>query len=79
MELFTATYREKIAGELSCFDRVILTGTLPTVCHAKGMTSYLYAKGIRIFDYPKFSISEHGFVALALDTEGNSIGFHSNK
>lgn len=26
----------------------------------------------------KFSISEHGFVALAMDTEGNTIGFHSN-
>jgi len=27
----------------------------------------------------KFSISEHGFVALAMDTEGNTIGFHSSK
>ncbi|MCH7409787.1 VOC family protein [Belliella sp. DSM 111904] len=27
----------------------------------------------------KFSISEHGFVALAMDTEGNTIGFHSNQ
>jgi uncharacterized protein len=27
----------------------------------------------------KFSINEHGFVALAMDTEGNTIGFHSNK
>jgi uncharacterized protein len=27
----------------------------------------------------KFSISEHGFIALAMDTEGNTIGFHSNK
>ncbi|MFQ3575562.1 MAG: hypothetical protein SNJ77_03910 [Cytophagales bacterium] len=29
--------------------------------------------------HEKFSISEHGFVALAVDTEGNTIGFHSNK
>lgn len=28
---------------------------------------------------PKMSISEHGFVALAIDTEGNTIGFHSNR
>jgi uncharacterized protein len=27
----------------------------------------------------KFSISEHGFVGLALDSEGNTIGFHSTK
>jgi len=27
----------------------------------------------------KFSIGEYGFIALALDTEGNMIGFHSIK
>ncbi|HVI49284.1 MAG TPA: VOC family protein [Chitinophaga sp.] len=26
---------------------------------------------------PKFSIGEYGFVGIASDTEGNSIGFHS--
>jgi len=26
---------------------------------------------------PKFSIGDHGFVALATDTEGNMIGLHS--
>jgi len=28
---------------------------------------------------PKFSIGEHGFISLAADTEGNTIGFHSIK
>lgn len=28
---------------------------------------------------PKSSIGEHGFVSLASDTEGNTIGFHSMK
>lgn len=28
---------------------------------------------------PKFQIGEHGFVSVVMDTEGNSIGFHSNK
>lgn len=28
---------------------------------------------------PKFSIGEHGFVSLAIDTEGNMIGFHSTR
>lgn len=27
----------------------------------------------------KFAIGPHGFVALAMDTEGNTIGFHSSK
>jgi len=28
---------------------------------------------------PKMSIGEHGFVSIVLDSEGNSIGFHSLK
>lgn len=55
MEALTKTYSAKITGELSCFDRVILTGTLPGICFSQGMTSYLYANGIRIFDYAKFA------------------------
>lgn len=48
-------HRDEIRGVISCFDRVILRGTLPVFCHAKGMTSYLYAHNIRIFDYPLFA------------------------
>lgn len=28
---------------------------------------------------PKFQIGEFGFISVAMDTEGNSIGFHSDK
>jgi len=55
MELLTTSYKDKISGVLSCLDRVILTGTLPQICYSSGMTSYLFSKGIRIFDYPKFA------------------------
>lgn len=55
MEILTTTYRKKISGILSCFDRVILTGTIPQICYSEGMTSYLYSQGIRIFDYAKFA------------------------
>jgi hypothetical protein len=55
MELLTKTHSKNISGILSCLDRVIITGTLPQVCHSQGMTSYLYSKGVRIFDYPKFA------------------------
>lgn len=48
-------HSKNISGVLSCFDRMILTGTLPTICYSQGMTSYLYSKGVRIFDYPKFA------------------------
>jgi len=48
-------YDDRIAGVLSCYDRLVITGTLPTVCYAAGMTGYLNANGIRIFDYPDFA------------------------
>ncbi len=55
MELLTETYKGKIAGVLGCLDRIIITGTLPQICYSQGMTSYLYFKGIRIFDCKKFA------------------------
>jgi len=51
----TERYDDRIAGMLSCYDRLVITGTLPVVCYAAGMTGYLNAKGIRIFDYPEFA------------------------
>jgi hypothetical protein len=51
----TDRYDDRIAGVLSCYDRVVVTGTLPGVCYADGMTRYLNARGIRIFDYPEFA------------------------
>src|ERR1700687_3443140 len=32
----TERYDDRIAGVLSCYDRVVVTGTLPTVCYARG-------------------------------------------
>jgi hypothetical protein len=52
----TDRYDDRIAGVLSCYDRMVITGTLPGVCYADGMTRYLNAKGIRIFDYPQFAM-----------------------
>src|SRR2546429_6845545 len=51
----TDSYDDRIAGVLSCYDRVVVTGTPPTVCYAAGMTKFLYATGVRIFDYPQFA------------------------
>ncbi len=48
-------YADKIRGVISSYDRVIIQGILPTFCFAEGMTSYLYAHQIRIFDYPRFA------------------------
>jgi hypothetical protein len=44
-------YAVNLHGVLSCFDRILIAGTLPGACYALGMTSFLNAHGIRIFDY----------------------------
>jgi hypothetical protein len=49
-------YGEQIAGVLSCYDRLVITGTLPGICYADGMTRFLRAAEIRIFDYPQFAM-----------------------
>ena len=53
--LLTERYADQISGMYSCFDRVVIQGTLPVLCYAEGMTSCLYHKKIRIFDYPRFA------------------------
>jgi len=55
MKTLTEKYKDKIQGVLNCYDRVVITGTLPGFCYAQGMTSYLYSQHIRIFDYTKFT------------------------
>lgn len=55
IELLTEQHADQITGVLSCYDRILIFGTLPGVCFADGMTSYLYQRKIRIFDYPRFA------------------------
>ena len=53
--LLTDRYHDRLAGVLSCYDRIVITGTLPGACFAEGMTKLLRSRGIRIFDYPAFA------------------------
>lgn len=54
-ELLTERYADQLDGVLSCYDRIVLTGSLQPFCYAQGMTHYLYQQGIRIFDYAQFA------------------------
>lgn len=40
-------HHDQILGVLSCFDRVVIRGTLPSVCHAQAMATTLDSRGIR--------------------------------
>lgn len=55
LEPLTERYVAQIAGALSCWDRVVIFGTLRKICFAAGMTSYLSECRVRIFDYPRFA------------------------
>jgi hypothetical protein len=48
-------YADKILGTLSCFDRVVLTGTLVDIGYAGAMAATLTARKFRLFDYPRFA------------------------
>ncbi|MDP1965240.1 MAG: hypothetical protein Q8K93_23905, partial [Reyranella sp.] len=53
MKILTESYKEKISLTLSCYDRLLFSGSLPEISYAKGITSYFYANQLRIFDYAK--------------------------
>lgn len=52
--LITERYHDQIVGVISCFDRVVITGTLPDICHAGAMAAQLTTRKMRIFDYGDF-------------------------
>lgn len=52
---FIEKYNSKIEGVLSCFDRVVLKGTLPSISHAGAMTNLLYRKNMLLKDITQFT------------------------
>ena len=54
MNAFVEQHRDEIGAVLCCFDRVVITGTLPDICHARAMAGYLGGRGIRLFDYARW-------------------------
>jgi len=55
MDKFIQRHTDRITGVIFYYDRVVLTGTIPKLCHASAMARFLRYKGIRIFDYPKWA------------------------
>jgi len=48
-------YASQIAGQLGCFDRVIITGSLQDVCHPAALERQLHFANIRCFDLGLFA------------------------
>jgi hypothetical protein len=55
MVLLTDRFSKLIEGTLSCYDRIVVMGTMTGLNHPDGMAAYLYTHGIRLFDYPRFA------------------------
>ena len=53
--MLTDRYAGVIRGVISCFDRLLVQGTLPDICHAQAMTRELTKRRIRIFDFAEFA------------------------
>jgi hypothetical protein len=68
-------YPDQIAGVLSCYDRMILQGTLPGWCYDQGMTAFLYARQIKIPDSaPAMSIYSLSCFMVSRMNAGRSEG-----
>jgi hypothetical protein len=53
MPHFKDRYGNAVLGEFSCFDRVVIGGTLTEICHTAGVAQYVLSKGSRILDMPR--------------------------
>ena len=81
-------YAQQVEGVLSCYDRVVVMGSLHPLCYAKGMSCYLSQHGIRLFDYGTWAqpkrdeiranaeamaqVQRQSSVAIAADISANS-------
>jgi len=52
---FLERHSDKIIGTVACFDRIIIQGTLPDICHPHAITSFFKGHGIRIFDFKSWA------------------------
>ncbi len=48
-------YTVNMHGVLSCYDRILITGTILGASYADGMTIFLYSRRVRIFYYAQFA------------------------
>jgi hypothetical protein len=55
MNPFIERHRTEICSVISCFDRVVITGTLVDIGHPQAMARYLGQQHVRLFDFPRWA------------------------
>ena len=73
-QMLIERYRDRLLGVLSCYDHIVITGTLPGVCYAQGITSFPYLRDIRIFDYARFAEPLHDRIRAAAEAAATTAG-----
>src|SRR5258706_12646545 len=74
MSTLIQRYANQLRGTLSCFDRIVLTGTIPGICYARGMEAYLRSKDIHLVDYPRFAEPFRDQVRLTIEKTAQEAG-----
>ena len=55
---FCVRHEEKIAGVISCYDRLIIKGTLSSIGYDRAMEQYLRSEGVMLKDYQQWAGSK---------------------
>ena len=53
--LLTDKYSDQISAVLTCYDRMVIQGVVPSWCCSESITHYFYSNDIKIFDFANFS------------------------
>lgn len=52
---FLAKYSNDIQGVISCYDRIVIRGTIRKISYPQGMNNHLYEKGIKLKDITEYT------------------------
>ncbi len=74
MPSFLERHSDNIAGIVSCFDRVVIQGTLPDICHPKAITDWFFGRKIRIFDFKSWAAPMRDEIKDTIETLAASNG-----
>jgi len=66
MTNFIDKYRNKLAGILSGFDRIVFRGMFRNLLYSAGMASYLNFKGILLKDFDTFVYAQTNYLRISL-------------
>ena len=74
MNPFVERHQSAIAGVISCFDRVIINGTLPDIAYASAMQNTLYQQNIRMFDFTQWAEPLRERIRVYTETFASELG-----